>query len=96
MKLADAAIEEFNREGYLFLPDLFTRDEATLLRNAADEVYALRREEVWREKSGAPRTEPPRVYRRLQLLRGLENEQSKSVFPRGQGAGSAYSVRASE
>jgi len=56
MKLADAAIEEFNREGYLFLPDLFTSDEAALLRNAADEVYALQREEVWREKSGAPRT----------------------------------------
>ena len=29
------------------------------------------------------RTEPRRVYRRLQLLRGLEHEQIKSIFPRG-------------
>ena len=28
-------------------------------------------------------TEPRRVYRRLQLLRGLEHEQIKSIFPRG-------------
>ena len=27
--------------------------------------------------------EPSRVYRRLQLLRGLEHEQIKSIFPRG-------------
>jgi putative transposase len=27
--------------------------------------------------------EPPRVYRRLQLLRGLEYEQSESIFPGG-------------
>ena len=27
--------------------------------------------------------EPRRVYRRLQLLRGLEHEQIKSIFPRG-------------
>ena len=27
--------------------------------------------------------EPPRVSRRLQLLRGLEHEQIKSIFPRG-------------
>ena len=32
--------------------------------------------------------EPPRVYRRLHFLRGLEYEQSKSIFPRGQGTGS--------
>ena len=28
-------------------------------------------------------SEPRRVYRRLQLLRGLEHEQIKSIFPRG-------------
>ena len=28
-------------------------------------------------------TEPRRVYRRLRLLRGLEHEQIKSIFPRG-------------
>ena len=32
---------------------------------------------------GVERGEPRRVYRRLQLLRGLEHEQIKSIFPRG-------------
>jgi hypothetical protein len=31
----------------------------------------------------AQNDEPPRVYRRLQLLRGLEYEQSESIFPGG-------------
>lgn len=56
MKLADTAKEEFDREGYLFLPNVFTGAEAAMLRDAADEVYALDRKEVWRESSGAPRT----------------------------------------
>ena len=37
-------------------------------------------------------SEPRRVYRRLQLLRGLEHEQIKSIFPRGQGTGCAYGI----
>ena len=56
MKLSDQQIEAFAESGYLFLPDVFSAAEAALLRREADAVYALKREEVWRESSGAPRT----------------------------------------
>ena len=56
MKLTDAQLAEFDRTGYLFIPECFTREEAAMLRHAADEVYALDREEIWRESTGAPRT----------------------------------------
>ena len=42
--------------GYLFFPSRFTAAEAAVLRAAADEVYALDREEVWCESSGVART----------------------------------------
>ena len=56
MKLTAAQLAEFNDLGYLFLPDCFNREEADLLRHEADRVYALERDEIWRESSGAPRT----------------------------------------
>ena len=56
MKLTDTQVEEFDREGYLFLPDLFNAEEISVLRREADAIYASDREEVWREASGAPRT----------------------------------------
>ena len=56
MKLSNEQIRQFEDEGYLFLPGVFTTEEAGLLRREADAVYALEREEVWRETNGAPRT----------------------------------------
>ena len=56
MLLSDTDIAEFHETGYLFRPNTFTEQEAAVLREAAKEVYALEREEVWREKTGAPRT----------------------------------------
>ena len=56
MKLTEQQIARFREEGYLFLPDVFSAEEAALLRREADAVYALDREEVWRESSGAART----------------------------------------
>ncbi len=57
MRLTDAQIEAFHRDGYVFLPECFSRAEAGMLRREADEVYAQDREEVWREKDGStPRT----------------------------------------
>ena len=38
--------------------------------------------------------EPPRVYRRLQILEDWSDEQIKSIFPRGQGTRSAHGVGA--
>ena len=56
MKLTDAQVAQFETEGYLFLPDVFSVEEAALLRREADAVYALDREEVWCESSGVART----------------------------------------
>ena len=56
MKLTDTQLAEFDDLGYLFLPDCFQREETDLLRREAERVYALDREEVWRESSGVPRT----------------------------------------
>ena len=56
MKLTDAQLADFETEGYLFLPEVFSPAEAGLLRAEADQVYRLDREEVWRESSGVART----------------------------------------
>ena len=57
MKLTREQIDRFHETGYLMMPNLFSTAEAQVLRQAADEVYALDRKEVVREKDGvAPRT----------------------------------------
>jgi ectoine hydroxylase len=56
MKLTPQQIESFHREGWLFLPELFTEEEVAVLRHEAVSIYDSKRPEVWREKSGAPRT----------------------------------------
>ena len=56
MHLSANDLEEFDRTGFLFRPGAFTETEAAVLRQAAADVYAMERKEVWREKTGAPRT----------------------------------------
>ncbi|MGI9524228.1 MAG: phytanoyl-CoA dioxygenase family protein [Hyphomicrobiaceae bacterium] len=56
MKLTDAQLEQFEEEGWIFLPDCFSPTEIAVLRDEAEKIYAEDREEVWRESSGAPRT----------------------------------------
>jgi len=56
MQLSSAQIAEFEDQGYLFLPGCFSPEEASVLHNAAQEVYAEDRKEVWRESSGVART----------------------------------------
>lgn len=56
MKLTQEQLKQFEEEGYVFLPECFSREEAGLLKREADAVYALDREEVWRESSGVART----------------------------------------
>jgi ectoine hydroxylase len=56
MKLTQKQLKQFDEEGYLFLPECFSREEAALLKREAEAVYALDREEVWRESSGVART----------------------------------------
>jgi ectoine hydroxylase len=56
MELTQQQIDDFNREGWLFLPELFSSEEVALLAREAEGIYDTTRPEVWREKSGAPRT----------------------------------------
>jgi len=56
MRLSDEELKTFDDEGYLFFPNVFSAQEAALLKHEAETVYALDRKEVWRESSGAART----------------------------------------
>ncbi|MBV9785845.1 MAG: phytanoyl-CoA dioxygenase family protein [Acidisphaera sp.] len=56
MDLTEQQVAQFHDEGYLFLPELFTPEEVAVLRTEAEGIYAQQRPEIWREKSGAPRT----------------------------------------
>jgi ectoine hydroxylase len=50
MQLDTAERAQFDREGYLFFPDVFDAEEVALLKREARRVFALEREEVVREK----------------------------------------------
>jgi ectoine hydroxylase len=49
-KLSSDQVGEFHREGYLFIPDLFSADEVMALRGELPSIFAQHRPEVWREK----------------------------------------------
>ena len=55
-KLNDDQVARFERDGYVFLPDVFSPAEVGVLAAEARRVFTLDREEVWREDNGAPRT----------------------------------------
>lgn len=56
MKLTEDQTRRFNEQGYLFFPERFNTREVAVLKEAAAEVYALDRKEVWRESTGVART----------------------------------------
>jgi ectoine hydroxylase len=56
MRLTAQQIREFDELGYVFMPNCFSEDEVAVLRAEAEEIYKSDREQVWREKTGAPRT----------------------------------------
>ena len=56
MKLTAEQCETLDREGYLFLPDLFSAAEAAVLRSALPAVFARKGPEIVRERNGAVRT----------------------------------------
>ena len=57
MKLTSAQIAEFEEQGYLFLPSLFSPEEMAVLNAEVPDLLAQVRDEVIREKgSEAPRT----------------------------------------
>lgn len=56
MRLTPAQLREFDEQGYVFLPGCSAEEEVAALRGEAEAIYSTDRQEVWREKSGAPRT----------------------------------------
>ncbi len=56
MRLTEAQMKQFQEEGWLFLPELFSAEEIEVLREESAAVLSSNRPEIWREKSGAPRT----------------------------------------
>ncbi len=56
MRLTDEELKQFDKDGLLFFPNKFSRQEAALLKQEAETVYAMEREEVWRESTGVART----------------------------------------
>ncbi len=57
MKLTAEQLAQFERDGYLFFPGMFSRAEMAPLLRAVPAIYAERRPEIVREKDGVtPRT----------------------------------------
>ncbi len=57
MKLSDSQIEAFDRDGYIFIPNVFSADEIATLTAELPGAFAQTRDEVVREKgSTAPRS----------------------------------------
>ena len=52
MKLTEQQLEQFNTEGWILLPGLFRQQEIDVLKGELPKIFAMRREEVWREKDG--------------------------------------------
>ena len=71
MRLTDAQMKQFQEEGWLFLPELFAAEEIEVLREESAAVLSSNRPEIWREKSGAPRTAfAPHTYNEAFALLG--------------------------
>ena len=56
MKLIDEQLAQLRDEGWIFIPDYFSEEEVNALKRASDEVFKLKRDEIYLEKNGTPRT----------------------------------------
>ena len=56
MKLTAEQLREFDDLGYLFFPNCFSEEEIALMRIEGEAILKADRPEIWREKTGAPRT----------------------------------------
>ena len=58
MQLTQAQIEAYHRDGYVAIPDVFTREEVAVLNKALDEFIVSDRPEIHMQRRG---TEAPRL-----------------------------------
>ena len=67
MKLTPAQIKQFDELGYLFFPSCFNEEEIALLRDDAEAILKLDRQEIWRENRArrAPHSPPTPSTRRF-------------------------------
>lgn len=56
MQLTPKQLKQFDELGYFVMPDCFSEEDVAVLRAEAEGIFDGERPEVWREKSGAPRT----------------------------------------
>jgi ectoine hydroxylase len=56
MKLSERQVAEFDEQGFVFMPGCFSEEEIEVLRAEAETILTSNRQEIWREKTGAPRT----------------------------------------
>jgi ectoine hydroxylase len=56
VKLTSDDIKAFDEQGFMFFPNCFSEEETAVLRSEAEGILRSSRQEVWREKTGAPRT----------------------------------------
>ena len=52
LALDAAQLKQFDEEGWLFFEDVFDADEVALLNREARRIFAMDRQEVFREKDG--------------------------------------------
>lgn len=56
MQLTAEQLKNFDEQGFIFLPNCYSEEEIALLRVEGEAILKADRQEVWREKTGAPRT----------------------------------------
>ena len=67
MNLSPEQLEQFDRDGYLFFPSLFTPEETRTLNDAVPELYSRR--EAWNvRESGSDSSSPSHRLAPLALI----------------------------
>ncbi|MEM1159797.1 MAG: phytanoyl-CoA dioxygenase family protein [Pseudomonadota bacterium] len=56
MKLNDDQLAQLRDEGWIFMPDYFSEEEIGILKAEAKNVFRLKRDEIYLEKDGTPRS----------------------------------------
>ena len=66
MRLSKIQIDDFNRDGYVFLPKLFSDLEVRILSAELPSIFSLDREEIERDETSGGNT---RCFRDAQIQR---------------------------
>ncbi|MEM7213712.1 MAG: phytanoyl-CoA dioxygenase family protein, partial [Pseudomonadota bacterium] len=56
MQLTDEQLAQLRDEGWIFIPDYFSEEEVAVLKAESRKVFELKRDEIYLEKDGTPRS----------------------------------------